>query len=611
MGLIMVTVPLARAARDGEALQRAVWDRAAEHIAWRMLSSRAARKIMSSYAALQASDGFSNRDWYATKSGLHYAFSDAAGLCVCESNAVWHWLRLAVLDLWSDLETIVEDAGAALGAPGEVLGSADDSANASTLLKAALTSKESSVLFPKGTALAYASQADAPESDHQVFLVGKTTTLGRIPAADRGRARDVIAGGVCLCEACEKLRAMHDLKAAAPKGGKAKANIEAPIAEGPPLSSAKVVRAEELKRVDPKTVVALDLGVAPFSNDSPSSTALAMLPSMPLRALSLRRAKMRVVPKEVLASAGLEVLDLAFTGRVRFPNALASLSRLRGFSYTPSPRGTASEDKALLCRIPSLEIIDGPSWGPSSPVALREMTRFRHLEVSPTDGKFPLAAEMRLDSVITDGPFRELEECALRYFEGPLAALPSSVSNLEVVSTRDPLPAKRMPLPKLRALQASGDLPDWLAELPALELLHVHGKGDVSVIARLPSLRCLIIGAATLASANLDFRRLSSLRLLAIIGSLPRTERVPDLRPLERLAEVSYAPAEHEGGVTRDELAKVMPTTSRLADAEAGWAHWRPLTWYRALYTTRESPEWWLTRFWYEDEIERLAAMLS
>ena len=128
---------------------------------------------------------------------------------------------------------------------------------------------------------------------------------------------------------------------------KAKAKRAPTVVSGPSLAEAKVVTAAELPKVDAQSVVALDLSVPWDAKQGPSPDVLAKLPVLPLRALGMCNNVMKVVPKEVLACSGLEVLSLAGTRRVRFPNDLAKLS-LRAFAYDYNPRGTKAEDFALV-----------------------------------------------------------------------------------------------------------------------------------------------------------------------------------------------------------------------------------------------------------------------
>jgi hypothetical protein len=592
----MVTVPLARRGRDPQALHAALWEKLAEHITYRLLSSRPLRKIMTTYAAMQASDGRSSGDWCVSKDGLLYTFSDAAGLCVCESNAVLHWLELALLDPPSELKVVAAEHDA------ELAPSTRDP-------KRALQEKQSSILFMKGASLAYASQDDDPPSDHPIFLVDKATTLGRIPAADRAAVRDAIVRGVCLCEACEKLRAEHGLPLVAPtKKTKTKKSIE--LVEGPPLRDATVFTAADVDAGIAKDVVALDLSVSWKEKKSPSPSILAKLPSWPLRALSLGRNEMRTLPKEVLACPALEVLDLSWTMRVRFPAALADLTRLRAFAHQCNPRGTRSEDRALLCRIPSLEIIEDEIWGSNAPAALSEMTRLRHLEVSPRDdGSLPLLSKMALESVKTWGPFRELESFPLRYLDCPIEALPSTSPTLEFLECNQ-LPERAPKMPKLRGLSTCGPLPSWIGDLEGLELLKVSGTCDLSAIERLPALRCLVVDGAALAATKLDLRRLSSMRLLKIDRAIPSPDHIPDLRA-SQLEEVMYALTESDKGVTHAELAPMLPPGCCLAAPESSGQGMTGLRWFRALCTTRDAPEWWLARFWCGPTFERITTMLA
>lgn len=72
-----------------------------------------------------------------------------------------------------------------------------------------------------------------------------------------------------------------------------------------------------------------------------------------------------------------------------------------------------------------------------------------------------------------------------------------------------------------------------------------------------------------------------------------------------------YALTEWDKGVTREELAAVLPPECRLAEPESSGQGMTPLRWFRALCTTREAPEWWLSRFWCGPTFERITSMLA
>lgn len=360
--------------------------------------------------------------------------------------------------------------------------------------------------------------------------------------------------------------------------------------------------------------IALDLGLPWNAKGNVDPAIFPVLPSLPLRALSLVNHQLRALPPEVTACTGLEVLSLAGTRRIKIGKALADLGNLRAIEIDYNPRGTKTADFALLCQLPSLEAVDDVIWSGAIPPELANLTRLRSITVSP-GGRCRMLEPLPLEAVTTFEAVPEIMDKPLRFYDGPSAGMPRDTSRLELLAT-DGLPKEARDLGRLRGLVLSGAsaLPPWVAELPALTFFRALDVDDVTppgfaALGALTSLRYLVVSANALAGKN-DFSKLAALETLVIYGKIA-PEHVPKgLRDLPALRAVHYRAAPHERGVEPAALAAQLPPSCALTtdDAVFGVSPWfSPLIWFRALCTDRSDPGWWLSRF---DRGEAFEAMV-
>lgn len=622
MGGIGFEIPLVRRGEDGPALVRALWDRIAKHVVGKLVGNETSRDFIRTYASLEASDGIAEGGWHASDTGVHFSFGDAAGLCYLEMEATQHWAILATLDLWDELDGIAKEHGAELGEPSKLFLFPEPhqvGMGARDLLRDIVSTKRRSVLFPLGKRVASSTQRDAPEDDDQIILQAKIRELGSFKGAERKRICEIIVAGRCLCEACQKVRATEGLplvgETATPKKTKKKSAAAAPPVGGP-LETAPIVSLRDPEALLASGAIALDLGLPWDAKGNVDPAIFGVLPSLPLRALSLVNHQLRQLPPDVTSCTGLEVLSLAGTRRVRIGKALADLEALRAIEIDYNPRGTKTADFALLCQIPSLEVVDDVIWSGAIPPELATLTRLRSITVSPR-GRCRMLEPLPLEAVTTFEAVPEVIEKPLRFYDGPVEGMPRDTSRLELLAT-DGLPDTAPDLASLRGLVLkTTSMPRWVADLPHLSVLRVlevgDGPTDFAVLGALEKLRYLVVSAKALAQTN-DFSRLAALETLVIYGKIASEEHVPrGLRDLPRLRTVHYRVAAHERGVEPASLAPRLPegclmTTEVDALDHSPW--WSPLIWFRALCTDPGDPAWWLSRFDRGEAFETLAKLV-
>lgn len=603
MGGVVYFIPLARAPEDAEgrrAVLETTWG-----VLKRRIDSLAKRKgirdITGFYLSMEASDGMSDGSWFADGRSVTLSFGDAAGLCVGESEASYHWTELVTLEMWDVLAERLRPHGAELGPRPRAL-------------EAALA-RNNDPIFYFGSKLAVTTADPAAGDDHEFRVFDSVYPLSKVPAADRERVRGLVREGRCACDLCQGLReklglplapeAKRPERAAKPKP----APRAAPIARVPStldLATAPVRTALEAKAIvaNPSEAVILDLGGRWFGGRSVPTALRRALPSLPVRALGFYQHRMRELWPEVFELVDLEILSLYDVGLPRgLPADVGRLTKLRAIDVGyDSP--SATWDPALF-RLPALEVVLGVG-GDEPPLELLARP-LRALDMGAWRRPGPARArELRLEAAIFPDWLMTSEDVArmpLRFLWTRAVVLPEG-NPLEMLAyDGDELPRWVAGLPALRHLHVDVKrLPEWLPELTSLETLIVHThRADADAlrpIERMRSLRRLGLFAHDTPKLPLDLAGLERLELLAVTGpdrwaDMPRgLEALPKLRRLfARLL-----------GKGEDAVAKeAVPAT--VADGNVV-RRWNPFDVYGAL-RPRSSAEHLLARFrnehWLDD----------
>jgi hypothetical protein len=522
MGGSVYFIPLARGPADEatrKALLETTWGVLARRID-SLAKKKGLRDITGAYLAMESSDGIDDGSWFADEWNITLSFGDAAGLCVGEADACYHWAELVTLELWDVLAERVRAHGAELG--------------------------------PKPRALEDALAKNKAKSaiDAAAFRVFDSVyPLSKVPAADRERVRGLIREGRCACDLCQALRAKLGLplapeaarppKRAKPKvaAGSKGTRAAAPARAEPAfdLATAPVRTALEGKALlaSAGEVVILDLAERWFAGKKPSPALRRALPSMPIRALGLYHQRMRDLWPEVYELADLEILSLYDTSLPRgLPADIGRLGKLRAIDLGWNS-SSATWDPALF-RIPSLEVVLGVGGDEPPPDLLARPLSILDMGAWRRPG--PKAArELRLEAAIYPDGLLTSEDVArmpLRFLWTSKIALPEG-NPLETLALGGDEPPRWIAgLPALRHLHLSVKrLPDWLPELSGLETLVVHTHRATAdalrPLERMSSLRRLGLFAHDTASLPLDLSGLERLELLAISNGPKRWADMP------------------------------------------------------------------------------------
>jgi len=608
MGGVLYFIPLARGPKDDaqrKALLEATWG-----VLERRIDSLAKRKgmrdITGAYLSMEAGDGMMDGSWFADGRSITLSFGDAAGLCVGEADASWHWTELVALEMWDVLAERVRAHGAELGPKPRSL-------------EAALA-KNDNPIFYFGTKLAVTTASPTAGDDHEFRVFDSVYPLSKVPAADRERVRGLIREGRCACDPCQALRAKLGLplapeapprKTAPKKATPAKpAPAKAAPARAQPtfdLASAPVRNGLEAKELlaSPGDVVALDLGGRWFGRGRISPKLRSALPSMPIRALGLYHNRMRELWPEVYELADLEILSLYDTNIPRgLSPEIGRLARLRAIDlgYNSS---SATWDPALF-RIPTLEVVLGLHGDDPPPDLLARPLRV--LDMGSWRRAGPKAArELRLEAAIYPDWLLTSEDVArmpLRFLWTSKIALPEG-NPLEMLALDGEEPPRWVAgLPALRHLHLSVKrLPEWLPELSGLETLFVHTHGAdadaLRPLERMRSLRRLGLFAHGTAELSLDLSGLERLELLAIGSEAKRWADMP--RGIATLPALRRFFTWLPGAEGKAEAERAVPST--IVDGNV-LRLWNPFDLHGAL-SPRGSPERLLARFrnehWLDD----------
>ncbi|HRG96678.1 MAG TPA: hypothetical protein PLR99_10535 [Polyangiaceae bacterium] len=537
MGGSVYFIPLARGPADEatrKALLETTWGVLARRID-SLAKKKGLRDITGAYLAMESSDGIDDGSWFADEWNITLSFGDAAGLCVGEADACYHWAELVTLELWDVLAERVRAHGAELGPKPRALEDA--------------LAKNTDPIFYFGTKLAVTTADPTASDDHEFRVFDSVYPLSKVPAADRERVRGLIREGRCACDLCQALRAKLGLplapeaarppKRAKPKvaAGSKGTRAAAPARAEPAfdLATAPVRTALEGKALlaSAGEVVILDLAERWFAGKKPSPALRRALPSMPIRALGLYHQRMRDLWPEVYELADLEILSLYDTSLPRgLPADIGRLGKLRAIDLGWNS-SSATWDPALF-RIPSLEVVLGVGGDEPPPDLLARPLSILDMGAWRRPG--PKAArELRLEAAIYPDGLLTSEDVArmpLRFLWTSKIALPEG-NPLETLALGGDEPPRWIAgLPALRHLHLSVKrLPDWLPELSGLETLVVHTHRATAdalrPLERMSSLRRLGLFAHDTASLPLDLSGLERLELLAISNGPKRWADMP------------------------------------------------------------------------------------
>ena len=585
MGGVVYFIPLERGpqeAAEQKALLEAIWGVIERRIGT-LAKRKGIRDITGAYLAMEAGDGRMDGSWFADGRNITFSFGDAAGLCVGEADASWHWTELVTLEMWDVLAERARLHGAELGPRPRSL-------------EAALA-KNDHPIFYFGTTLAVTTAHPDPRDDHEFRVFDSVYPLSKVPVADRERVRALVRGGLCACDLCQALRAKLGLplapEAVRPKR-EPKTKVKEQLAAKEPaaratartdLASAKVLTALDAKHIlaHPEDAVVLDLGGRWFAGKSISPKLRGALPSMPIRALGLYHHRIRELWPEVYELSDLEILSLYDTNIPRgLPPEVERLEKLRAIDlgYNSS---SARWDPALF-RIPSLETVLGVH-GDEPPADLLARP-LRVLDMGSWRRPGPKAArELRLEAAIYPDWFLTSDDIArmpLRFLWTTKLTLPEG-NPLETLGFNgDELPRWVTGLPALRHLHLSVKrLPNWLPELSGLETLVVHTyRVDADALRPLEgmrSLRRLGLFATETKALPLDLSELERLELLAVYGpncwaDMPRG--IPGLPALRRFFTRMRSANEDA------KVARAVPSTIVDGSVIRGW---NPFDLYGAL----------------------------
>ena len=571
MGGSVYFIPLARGPADEatrKALLETTWGVLARRID-SLAKKKGLRDITGAYLAMESSDGIDDGSWFADEWNITLSFGDAAGLCVGEADACYHWAELVTLELWDVLAERVRAHGAELGPKPRALEDA--------------LAKNTDPIFYFGTKLAVTTADPTASDDHEFRVFDSVYPLSKVPAADRERVRGLIREGRCACDLCQALRAKLGLPLAPeaarlPKNTKPKvaaakrADSAAAPARAEPafdLATAPVRTALEGRALlaSPGEVVILDLAERWFAGKKPSPALRRALPSMPIRALGLYHQRMRELWPEVYELADLEILSLYDTSLPRgLPPDIGRLGKLRAIDLGWNS-SSATWDPALF-RIPSLEVVLGVGGDEPPPDLLARPLSILDMGAWRRPG--PKAArELRLEAAIYPDWLLTSEDVArmpLRFLWTSKIALPEGNPLETLALDGDEPPRWIAGLPALRHLHLSVKrLPDWLHELSGLETLVVHTHRATAdalrPLERMSSLRRLGLFAHDTASLPLDLSGLERLELLAISNGPKRWADMPRgiaTLPALRRFFTSMLGAGEEAKAKRDVAATVI-----------------------------------------------------
>lgn len=501
---------------DGAALLAAVWGHIAGELR-RRVRSNDGKSIVQNYLAMEAEDGLSSGDWSAAERALMLTFGDAAGGCVREMEVSKHFVEMVVLDAIDALQNVAGNHGAALS----------------------------------------------------------------LPKRERDALLDGLRRGDCACEVCRGIRVARglapvaDTKATKPTvATKAKRTkkaaesapptmleprwslFDAPVHVGP---DTKAVRADRAGMV----VIDLDRKKVP---KKPPRAVFEALSTCPVRALRASWHPMRSIWPELSMLSGLEVLSLPNCNqREPIGPALMAFPELRAVDLSGSQLWEIYEGARLP---PNLEILDEPFRGPWAHEVFRDTPKLRSVGVSGFE-RFPeplyalpidtlsIHFDCEIDRAAARAwPLRYVETAHPHAFEGTCVEFLAVAERWQVTT----LPESVQAFPKLRALHVTGvltELPDWLAELPHLEMLFLPLSGMAAnpsafrVLERMKRLRVLVLTGHDTDALPLDLAGCEALEVFAVPelratteAALPRgLELLPRLRACVAGGGVSYSVA--------------------------------------------------------------------
>lgn len=543
---------------DGGSLLREVWDGIKTQL-WHRLRSRDAKSLVSGYMAMEAEDGLHEGRWFAGQRELMFTFGDAAGLCVREMYVTKHFVEMAIWDASPALQARANALGAELtpapprvratdGPNGQQGASVDGDARVRPDLRLALADGQLRVGFTARKLLVSVAADEAADLDTPIRLIEEEITVGDLPPKLREEVLLNIRRGRCVCELCESIRAARGLppgkapkspapSASRPRRPKATAApapaprwsvFDAPVQVGPSLQAV---------RADPAAMVVVDLDQANVPRKP--AAVLKALSGCPLRALSLRSHGMTSLWPEVRQLHELEVLSL-LRCELRRPlgDALLAFPKLRAI-HIGSWRHEVVQGVQLP---PDVEILDGMASNAWNEPAVLGAEKLRSADIY-TVGPIPealygrpidtlkLGWDCEVDPASASGwPLRFLDTSRLTPFRPP------SVEFLALADTAlTTIPDYVQAFPRLRALHVNGiltELPEWLAELPQLEMLFVRLRGvherpgAFRVLSRMERLRVLALQLNDGPALPLDLSACSALEVLALQEFRARTAEV-------------------------------------------------------------------------------------
>jgi hypothetical protein len=630
MGAIGFSLSLKKPASDAPGLHRAVWELIYQNLCKTLVNTRAGWDLLYGYLSGEASDGFSDGDWFCSKDSFYFSFGDAAGLCYMEMDTSQHWSILSLLDRWDAIQSLAAQYGTEFNLPHLTLGATafiqgelkpvvfDDPAKPQLAsLGQLLQTKQKEVFFKIGRKLACASQSDQPQDDHEISLMGGFQPLSQVAANERDKVADLIRQGLCACEVCQKLRAKYKLppiKLLEPKVKPKVAKKPAAVAAAPlaaiDLANAPVQRiqtAAEFSKIDRSQVVALDLST---DYKKIPASVFAKLPSLPLKALGLKRYRTFAVPSEIFSCPDLEVLslyDTLTTAKAHLSDRLCELTKLRaidlGMVRLDGQRGL--EALETLAKIPTLEIIDGYLYPKQFPASFAQLTRLRHLSLDSKSGLEQLS-HLPLSSLSCHAAIPQFGAGPLRYFEGAAEHYPGDLTQVEFVTQYSgPVAEQLKGSTKLRGLSLTNvtSLPEWLADLPNLEFFQINNYStkqkfdakNFDVLNRLPALKALFFDVSEdwkvpAAFGEVELTGLNQLEWLCMREWSGSKADCPLPKGLKSLQNLRYVQVSSSPGPLKPKLpeqCQVLTNPNR----------WDPLDSFRGFACSRSSPEWWLSRF--------------
>jgi len=269
------------------------------------------------------------------------------------------------------------------------------------------------------------------------------------------------------------------------------------------------------------------------------------------------------------------------------------LQNLKGLSISLP----AQEEQGLeiIGQLANLEALDGYWMTPQFPDSFADLKRLRSLNVTRKTGLGRLK-HLPVEAVTAWDP---IPDWPLRYFSGDLSHFQGDIHRLEFAEPSDGQPpAALQGARRLRGLWLSNvaELPEWLAELPALEHLHLTNYSvpfepkAFAVLERMPHLRSLELRITVNhrqapGMAELDLSRLEQLSWLGVPDHYYPGSVLP--RGLERLRFLQI------GGELESARTRVDRQCEILLDCNGLYG----LACFRAMTYNRSFPEWWLSRF--------------